>query len=292
VCSSDLEPDCDDRIDNDFDGDIDCFDSDCMGDVACQRERICNDSFDDDADGFVDCFDSDCAGDIACLPESLCTDAIDNDADTLVDCLDPDCATSPVCQPESACGDGLDNDLDGLTDCADSDCATSPACPEATNCTDGVDNDSDGFVDCADDECVPSPACANADYDSDGVLNGADCAALDAGAFADPPEVTELRVRKPAPGSTVAELYWTDMGTACGPGRLHGIVEGEIRTGLWADRGFLNATCLQADFALTILQDARLPARWDGYYYLVRVTNVCSDGTFGNAGLDTGALCD
>ena len=58
---------CDDGLDNDGDGDIDCDDSDCSGDPACMEMGHCDDGLDNDGDGDTDCDDSDCAGDPACM---------------------------------------------------------------------------------------------------------------------------------------------------------------------------------------------------------------------------------
>ncbi|HET7543278.1 MAG TPA: hypothetical protein VFK05_25565 [Polyangiaceae bacterium] len=49
------EEQCDDGIDGDGDGKVDCMDRDC----GCV-EKQCNDAIDDDGDGKVDCDDSDC----------------------------------------------------------------------------------------------------------------------------------------------------------------------------------------------------------------------------------------
>ena len=50
---------CDDRIDNDGDGAVDCADPDCIGSPACPLE-ICGNCIDDDGDGLVDYEDADC----------------------------------------------------------------------------------------------------------------------------------------------------------------------------------------------------------------------------------------
>ena len=42
--------------DIDGDGDVDCADSDCVGDLACLE--ICNDGIDNDVDGAIDCADA------------------------------------------------------------------------------------------------------------------------------------------------------------------------------------------------------------------------------------------
>ena len=76
--------------------------------------EICNNSIDDDNDGNVDCEDSDCN----CPIEEICTDGIDNDGDGLIDCKDKiDCN----CEKE-ICNNEIDDDNDGKIDCADLDC--------------------------------------------------------------------------------------------------------------------------------------------------------------------------
>lgn len=187
VCTpvSAVESLCDDLIDDDCDGRVDCLDPDCAPALVCctpsdSSERLCDNTVDEDCDGLKDCADPDCATDISCLPacqpvsssEGDCQDGADGDCDRLVDCADSDCATAagclPACVPvgpnEGACNDALDGDCDGFADCADSDCATDGACqtacvPATEDCTDGADNDCDGFIDCADSACAASAAC-------------------------------------------------------------------------------------------------------------------------------------
>jgi hypothetical protein len=68
--------DCGDSLDNDFDGDTDCADSDCDGNANCLED--CGDGIDNDGDFATDCADSSCDGDPACVCP---TDAFeDNDA--------------------------------------------------------------------------------------------------------------------------------------------------------------------------------------------------------------------
>ena len=57
---------CDDRVDNDGDGLVDCVDPDCIGTDACPIE-ICGNCIDDDGDGFVDYEDGDCCEQSAAL---------------------------------------------------------------------------------------------------------------------------------------------------------------------------------------------------------------------------------
>ena len=61
--STALELTCDDDLDNDGDGDIDCLDFDCNLVAGCEFsvELTCNDCFDNDGDGDIDCLeDADC----------------------------------------------------------------------------------------------------------------------------------------------------------------------------------------------------------------------------------------
>ena len=116
---------CDNGIDDDGDGLIDCADPDCSTDPGCTSPttEICDNNIDDDGDGAVDCADSDCP---ACV---TCTDGVQNGAETGVDCGGPDCAP---CQTPEICNDGIDNDGDGAIDCLDSDCPDCMECEEET----------------------------------------------------------------------------------------------------------------------------------------------------------------
>jgi hypothetical protein len=71
-------------------------------------ESACNDGLDDDCDGLVDCADPDCGG-LSCgagcvcaggkKKETDCTDMADNDGDNLVDCADvADCPVGTPCK--------------------------------------------------------------------------------------------------------------------------------------------------------------------------------------------------
>jgi hypothetical protein len=146
-----METSCDDGLDNDDDGYVDCEDSDCSNNSACPE--VCDDGEDNDYDGYVDCYDSECEDDPNCI--EICDDEEDNDLDGYTDCQDSDCADDLNCA--EICVDGLDNDYDGYTDCRDMDCVDDPSCIEV--CDDGEDNDADGYTDCADTQCTTDPAC-------------------------------------------------------------------------------------------------------------------------------------
>ena len=73
--------------------------------------EICNNRMDDDRDGRVDCDDTDCSADPACVPVAfeICTNRIDDDGDGRVDCDDADCSAEPTCSTTGgdACADAL-----------------------------------------------------------------------------------------------------------------------------------------------------------------------------------------
>lgn len=112
----------------------------CDGAVTPAPEDTCDDRADDDCDGNIDCADSDCEAKtcgVGCLcaggkqKETECANGRDDDGDTKLDCADEDCDTK-ACGPgclctgvekhETDCKDGADNDSDRLRDCIDPDC--------------------------------------------------------------------------------------------------------------------------------------------------------------------------
>ncbi len=167
-----IETMCADGIDNDGDGATDCDDFDCDGDPAC-FETNCTDGIDNDGDGEIDCADFDCDGDPACI-ETMCADGIDNDGDGATDCADFDCDGDPACV-ETICDDGIDNDHDLLVDCDDPDCGGIGSCVETGKCNDHRDNDGDDETDCADFDCASDPACTTPETNcTDGIDNDDD----------------------------------------------------------------------------------------------------------------------
>jgi hypothetical protein len=102
--------------------------------------EVCNDGVDNNLNGAIDCADSVCQG-TPCCPE-ICDDGLDNDGDTLIDCADPDCSGDPACAipPQHQCsafaGDPKqadlccnDQDPNGpyLLDCLDPNCRDNAA---------------------------------------------------------------------------------------------------------------------------------------------------------------------
>jgi len=56
----------------------------------------CEDGLDSDCDGRVDCEDGDCASDVTCF-EQDCGDEVDSDDDGMTDCMDEDCWLESLC---------------------------------------------------------------------------------------------------------------------------------------------------------------------------------------------------
>lgn len=139
------ETSCDDGSDNDGDSMLDCADSDCRDDEACQQDggpentnERCSDWIDNDGNGFTDC------DDVACERANIdvCRGSWDKRLDTAEQ--QPVQSLPQVDDGESfedvlgtngdidgerndrACSDGMDNDGDGFTDCADLGCRYSP----------------------------------------------------------------------------------------------------------------------------------------------------------------------
>ncbi len=59
---------CDNGIDDDDNGKIDCDDESCSTDAACM-ETVCDDGKDDEGDGLIDCDDPDCENNWQCMPK-------------------------------------------------------------------------------------------------------------------------------------------------------------------------------------------------------------------------------
>ncbi|MCH7591326.1 MAG: hypothetical protein IH989_00910 [Planctomycetes bacterium] len=91
--------------------------------------EVCDDGMDNDGDGLIDCLDPDCEGANNCF-EIICMNGVDDDNDGIVDCDDPDCAEALNCH-ESDCTNGIDDDGNGFTDCDDDQCADDDACDVA-----------------------------------------------------------------------------------------------------------------------------------------------------------------
>ncbi len=169
---------CDNQIDDDGDGKIDCSDPDCSTFVTCGAAyaapvEICDNQVDDDYDGKIDCDDEDCTGFPGCAgflyaaPTEICDNQLDDDGDGKIDCADEDCVCDgpAYAAPFEICDNQIDDDFDGKVDCYDEDCAGFPGCNGELygvpfeHCSNEVDDDGDGKIDCADEDCKNDPSC-------------------------------------------------------------------------------------------------------------------------------------
>jgi len=131
---------CNNRVDDNDDGLVDCLDSDCPGTtVWCPLETVCDDGFDgEDLDGLVDCADPDCAADPNCTHNDPFAD-MDNDGDVdhndfgLVQvCL----SAAPVPRGCGFLDRDADQDVDGQDLLAFEACASGPGIPADKACDD------------------------------------------------------------------------------------------------------------------------------------------------------------
>ena len=81
------------------------MDPECQQFIICAEFSVaaCQDGIDNDQDGLVDCEDGDCQEILSevCTKaedsDALCNDGIDNDGDGLIDCLDDECTAIWPC---------------------------------------------------------------------------------------------------------------------------------------------------------------------------------------------------
>lgn len=116
------------------------------------------------------------------------------------------------------------------------------------------------------------------DADADEVEDSCDCDPSNATAWAVPSEVPLVRLS----GNGPTNLGWDPQSGQAGTGTTYTVVTGDVAD-LRPDGGFASACTLQTGLTTPRLTDIR-PNPIDGqaYYYLVRASNACGDGTFGD----------
>ena len=109
--------------------------------IAAECYENCDDRIDNDLDGLVDCKDPECP---VCVED--CFNNEDDDLDGLVDCADPDCAAQAICCDVDNDGFTRAGPLCGGNDCNDNDPDINPGVAEIP--ADGVDQNCDTTEDC------------------------------------------------------------------------------------------------------------------------------------------------
>lgn len=139
-CETPPVEDCDDNVDNDGDGDIDCDDADCAEDPACTAEDCGNGSIETGehcdgenlggktcqtqgfASGTLACTTACKFDTTGCRAAEDCDNGVDDDGNGAIDCFDDACFGHTACMGV-VCGDGIadegevcdDTDLGGRT---------------------------------------------------------------------------------------------------------------------------------------------------------------------------------
>ncbi len=155
---------CDDEIDNDGDGDVDCDDADCDGDDACPAGPVCGDGTIDTGEACDDgtlnsdddpnacrttCVEPSCGDGVTDdLYDETCDDGNTDDGDG----CDATCQLEPFCgngviDGDEACDDGVENS-DRIPNACRTDCSL-PSCGDSVTdageqCDDGNNDDGDG----------------------------------------------------------------------------------------------------------------------------------------------------
>ncbi|MGA1018502.1 MAG: putative metal-binding motif-containing protein, partial [Phycisphaerales bacterium] len=117
---------CDNGVDDDCDGLVDCEDADCANAPECGGTGVCGDPAAGDcceANGTPYCSDESCCSAVCAVDPFCCETSWDS---ICVEAAGKIC--DPCAPPQEICGNGTDDDGDGLVDCEDPDCGESPAC--------------------------------------------------------------------------------------------------------------------------------------------------------------------
>ncbi|RLG73273.1 MAG: hypothetical protein DRO11_00070 [Methanobacteriota archaeon] len=247
---------CNNGLDDDMDGKVDCEDPDCVDECNISDHEDCFNDTDDDGDGYVDCDDPDCrdecskTGECPEVPlcdEKVATKVFDENGDGLPDNLQ--CLNNQIfkCeQKENGCFDwvpqGEQCQLPSNIRCGNGqnceflECyVKDPLCRQipgnkGENCSVVGDEDYDGCPDSVDSECggmEKGPQCG------DGVDNDCDTMvdAEDPDCFGEVPQVVTVFVTvvdnelKPVEGATVKNLITGEEGKTDEQGKYRDVFQ-------------------------------------------------------------------
>ncbi|MBI5728996.1 MAG: hypothetical protein HY983_02000 [Candidatus Magasanikbacteria bacterium] len=104
------------------------------GQVTAPAGEICDNGIDDNGNGLIDCGDTACAAAPVCQtqPPEICNNGLDDNHNGKIDCADSACGGASYCQSLSPeiCNNRIDDDGNGQTDCADVACFGFSGCAE------------------------------------------------------------------------------------------------------------------------------------------------------------------
>jgi len=172
----------------------DSFWGECVQDNASTTE-ICDNQLDDDCDGTIDCNDEDCAEDLACQlepepepePESYCGDGNLDEGEECDDGNTEDgdgCSALCVIEPQPECTleetQSCDTSFLGICAVGTQTCSEQgfwDECVQNTTstaeiCDNQLDDDCDGTLDCDDEDCAEESVCQPEPYCGDDFING------------------------------------------------------------------------------------------------------------------------
>jgi hypothetical protein len=167
VCLTPTELDCQNEVDDDGDGRLDCSDRDCFANSLCAQS-------DDDEDGITNLNDN--------CPYTVTDTQNDNDQDGLGDGCDLDDDNDGIADsvdncPLTANSGQLDSDGDGLGDSCDEDNTNGPGgdidADGVLNSEDNCPNDANPGQEDSDNDGTPD-ACGDDDDDNDLIMDNAD----------------------------------------------------------------------------------------------------------------------
>jgi len=200
----------------------------------------------------------------------------DNDIDGDGVCGDVDnCPTVSNSGQVDADGDGLGNSCDACPFDPDNDVDGDGVCGDVDNCptvANPLQNDGDG--DGIGNACDVCPLDPSNDVDMDGVCGSSDCLPDDGTAFADPGLVRGVMF------SDATTLVWTDDAPNFGTGTRYDLMRGSVAN---LPVGSGGETCQLSGFRPATATVPFVPAPGAVAYYLVRMTNNCSNGSWGAA---------